>query len=302
MLSHLKEKYQLNNVSTNYLKSEKSYIKLYRNKVVEIRFSEENIDSLDDFLPFADTLKEIILYKCNLSDLSNLKYFKQLRGLGFEGCSFSNTDIFENFPNLPNLEGLGIGGREINYLNIFSDSVKYINISKTSITTLANVNIPNLKGLWIMDTPIKAIDTSFPKLKELYITAGNFDLYSLKYTPNLRDLYAYSCTKNQSFDGAAACTKLKYLQLYGEPFTNFLPFVKLNSLEILDLQESEIESLEGLEQMHNLKVLELFGNPIQKINSIKPIQHLKKFGIERHKVSPYMRRQMTKNSIIYCWI
>ena len=302
MLSHLKEKYQLNNVSTNYLKSEKSYIKLYRNKVVEIRFSEENIDSLDDFLPFADTLKEIILYKCNLSDLSNLKYFKQLRGLGFEGCSFSNTDIFENFPNLPNLEGLGIGGREINYLNIFSDSVKYINISKTSITTLANVNIPNLKGLWIMDTPIKAIDTSFPKLKELYITSWNFDLYSLKYTPNLRDLYAYSCTKNQSFDGAAACTKLKYLQLYGEPFTNFLPFVKLNSLEILDLQESEIESLEGLEQMHNLKVLELFGNPIQKINSIKPIQHLKKFGIERHKVSPYMRRQMTKNSIIYCWI
>ena len=55
MLSHLKEKYQLNDVSANYLRSNKSYIKLYRNKVVEIRFSEENIDSLDDFLPFADT-------------------------------------------------------------------------------------------------------------------------------------------------------------------------------------------------------------------------------------------------------
>ena len=302
MLSHLKEKYHLDKVSANYLKSEKSYIRLYRNKVVEIRFSEENIDSLDDFLSFADTLKEIIFYKCNLSDLSNLKYFKQLRGLGFDRCSFSNIEIFKNFPNLPNLEGLGIGGREINYLNIFSDSVKYINISKTSITTLANVNIPNLKGLWIMNTPIKAIDTSFPKLKELYITAGNFDLYSLKYTPNLRDLYAYSCTKNQSFDGAAACTKLKLLQLYGEPFTNFLPFVKLNSLEYLDLEESEIESLEGLEQMHNLKTLYLYGNPIEKIDSIKPIQHLKQFGIERHKVSPYMRRQMTKNDIIYCWI
>ena len=302
MLSYLKEKYKLENVSANYLKSEKSYIRLYRNKVVEIRFFKENIDSLDDFLPFADTLKEIIFYKCNLSDLSNLKYFKQLRGLGFEGCSFSNTDIFENFPNLPNLEGLGIGGREITHFNIFSDSVKYINISKTSITTLANVNIPNLKGLWIMDTPIKAIDTSFPKLKKLYITAGNFDLYSLKYTPNLRDLYAYSCTKNQSFDGAAVCTKLKYLQLYGEPFTNFLPFVKLNSLEILDLQESEIESLEGLEQMHNLKVLELFGNPIEKIDSIKPIRHLKKFGIEKYKMSPSIRGHMTRNGIIYCWI
>ena len=76
MLSYLKEKYKLDDVSANYLRSGKSYIKLYRNKVVEIRFFEENIDSLDDFLPFADTLKKIILYKCNLSDLSNLKYFK----------------------------------------------------------------------------------------------------------------------------------------------------------------------------------------------------------------------------------
>ncbi|WP_203081240.1 hypothetical protein [Capnocytophaga genosp. AHN8471] len=302
MLSHLKEKYHLDKVSANYLRSGKSYIKLYRNKVVEIRFFEKNIDSLDDFLPFADTLKEIIFYKCNLSDLSNLKYFKQLRGLGFVRSSFSNTGIFENFPNLPNLEGLGIGGREITHFNIFSNSIKSLSITETSVTTLANVNIPNLKSLLMTRNPIKAIDTSFPKLKELYITAGNFDFYSLKNTPNLRDLYAYSCTKNQSFDGAAACTKLKLLQLYGEPFTNFLPFVKLNSLAYLDLEESEIESLEGLEQMQNLKTLYLYSNPIEKINNIKSIQHLKQFGIERHKVSPYMRRQMKKNGIIYCWI
>ena len=302
MLSYLKEKYHLDKVSANYLKSEKSYIRLYRNKVVEVIFSKEDIDTLDDLLPFADTLKEIIFYKCNLSDLSNLKYFKQLRGLGFVRSSFSNTGIFENFPNLPNLEGLGIGGREITHFNIFSNSIKSLSITETSVTTLANVNIPNLKDLSMTRNPIKAIDTSFPKLKELYITAGNFDLYSLKYTPNLRDLYAYSCTKNQSFDGVAACTKLKLLQLYGEPFTNFLPFVKLNSLEYLDLEESEIESLEGLEQMQNLKTLYLYKNPIEKINNIKSIQHLKQFGIERHKVSPYMRRQMKKNDIIYCWI
>ena len=302
MLSYLKEKYHLDNVSANYLRSNKSYIRLYRNKVVEVIFSKEDIDTLDDLLPFADTLKEIIFYKCNLSDLSNLKYFKQLRGLGFVRSSFSNTGIFENFPNLPNLEGLGIGGREITHFNIFSNSIKSLSITETSVTTLANVNIPNLKDLSMTRNPIKAIDTSFPKLKELYITAGNFDLYSLKYTPNLRDLYAYSCTKNQSFDGAAACTKLKLLQLYGEPFTNFLPFVKLNSLEYLDLEESEIESLEGLEQMQNLKTLYLYKNPIEKINNIKSIQHLKQFGIERHKVSPYMRRQMKKNDIIYCWI
>ena len=57
MLSYLKEKYHLDKVSANYLKSEKSYIKLYRNKVVEIRFSEENIDSLDDFFTFRRYIK-----------------------------------------------------------------------------------------------------------------------------------------------------------------------------------------------------------------------------------------------------
>lgn len=302
MLSYLKEKYHLDKVSANYLKSEKSYIRLYRNKVVEVIFSKEDIDTLDDLLPFADTLKKIAFRNCNLSDLSSLKFFKQLTRLGFRNCHFSNTGIFENFPNFPNLKGLGIDGREITHFNIFSNSIKSLSITETSVTTLANVNIPNLKELSMIRNPIKAIDTSFPKLKELYITAGNFDLYSLKNTPNLRDLYAYRCTKNQSFDGAAACTKLKLLQLYGEPFTNFLPFVKLNSLEYLDLQESEIESLEGLEQMHNLKVLELFGNPIEKIDSIKPIRHLKKFGIEKYKMSPSIRGHMTRNGIIYCWI
>ena len=72
MLSYLKEKYHLDDVSANYLRAGKSYIKLYRNKVVEIRFFEENIDSLDDFLPFADTLKEIILYIVKKKWFANL--------------------------------------------------------------------------------------------------------------------------------------------------------------------------------------------------------------------------------------
>ena len=83
MLSGLIKKYNLNNISANYISSQRSAIRLYRNKVVEIRFSEENIDSLDDLLPFADTLKKIAFRNCNLSDLSSLKFFKQLTRLGF---------------------------------------------------------------------------------------------------------------------------------------------------------------------------------------------------------------------------
>jgi len=51
MLSHLKEKYHLDKVSANYLKSEKSYIRLYRNKVVEVIFFKEDIDTLEICCP-----------------------------------------------------------------------------------------------------------------------------------------------------------------------------------------------------------------------------------------------------------
>ena len=103
MLSGLIKKYNLNNISANYISSQRSAIRLYRNKVVEIIFSEENIDSFDDFLPFADTLKEITFYKCNLSDLSELKRLEQLRDLTLECCSFPQMDVFDNFPNFPAL-------------------------------------------------------------------------------------------------------------------------------------------------------------------------------------------------------
>ena len=119
------------------------------------------------------------------------------------------------------MKELVINGREITYLNIFSNSIELLSISETSIKTLIDINIPNLKSLSMTCNPIKAIDALFPKLRELYITAGNFDLYSLKYTPNLRDLYAYDCIKNQSFDGAAVCTKLKIFAVVWRTFYKF---------------------------------------------------------------------------------
>ena len=222
MLSHLKEKYQLNNVSANYISSKRSAIRLYRNRVVEIIFSKENIDSLDDFLPFVDTLKEITLYKCNLSDLNELKRFERLKDLTLEYCSFSNIDIFDNFPDLPDLKTLEITkNKKINNLNISSNSIKTLNISDTSITNLANVNIPKLKELRTTNNYIKFIDKSFPKLENLYVDFKDFDFYSLKNTPNLQKLYGYNSDTNQKLEGLENCRKLKHLDLYDSPFTDF---------------------------------------------------------------------------------
>ena len=285
MLSDLIKKYKLDNISANYISSQRSAIRLYRNKVVEIIFSGENIDSFDDFLPFVDTLKEITFYKCNLSDLSELKRFEQLRDLTLECCSFSHMDVFNNFPDFPALKTLEITkNKKITNLNISSNSIKILNILDTSITNLANVDIPSLKELRTTNNYIKFIDKSFPKLENLYVDFKNFDFYSLKNTPNVRKLHGYNADTNQKLGGLENCRKLKHLDLYDSPFTNFLPFKKLKSLEFLDVQENKIESLMGLEHLPHLKKLYMFYNPIKEISDITPIKNLQVIAIEKHKI------------------
>ena len=53
-------------------------------------------------------------------------------------------------------------------------------------------------------------------------------------------LTSYNPDMNQKLEGLENCKKLKHLDLYDSPFTNFLPFKKLKSLEFLDVQENKI--------------------------------------------------------------
>ena len=312
MLSYLKEKYKLDNVSTNYLKSEKSYIRLYRNKVVEIRFSEENIDSLDDFLPFANSVQSIMLYDCVLDDLSALVHFKKLKELYISGtfyskrfCHFLQLPFLEKltiwnykYPEkepfvyslaeayLPLLKSLSIGGFETNSLNgVHFPSLCELDIEKSHcINSLKGANIPLLKKLEATES-LRKIDIKLPKLNSLYISFIDFDYYSLKNTPNLRDLYGYNFDEYQTLEGLEECEKLKSLKVLESPFINFSPFAKLKSLELLDVQYSKIESLIGLEQMPYLKKLYMFYNPIKEIEDINPIKKLELIAIEKHKLT-----------------
>ena len=312
MLSHLKEKYHLDKVSANYLRSNKSYIRLYRNKVVEIIFSEENIDSLDDFLPLANSVQSIILYDCILDDLSALVHFKKLKELYISGtfhserfCHFLQLPFLEKltiwnhkYPEekpfvyslaeacLPLLKSLSIGGFETNSLNgVYFPSLRELDIEKShTINSLKGAYIPLLEKLEATES-LREIDIKLPKIKSLYISFKDFDFYSLKNTLNLRALYGYNFDELQTLEGLEVCEKLKILEVLESPFTNFIPFVKLKSLEVLDVQYSKIETLIGLEQMLHLKKLYMFYNPIKEIENIKSIKGLKLIGIEKHKVT-----------------
>ena len=313
MLMYFNNKYNIKIIYFNKRnRSNSNFIRLYRGKPIELKICNEKIASFADFLPIANSVQSIMLYDCVLDDLSALIHFKKLKELYISGtfyskrfCHFLQLPFLEKltiwnykYPEkepfvyslaeayLPLLKSLSIGGFETNSLNgVHFPSLCELDIEKSHcINSLKGANIPLLKKLEATES-IRKIDIKLPKLKSLYISFKDFDFYSLKNTPNLRDLYGYNFDEHQTLEGLEECKKLKSLEVLESPFTNFTPFAKLKSLELLDVQYSKIESLIGLEQMSHLKKLYMFYNPIKEIEDINPIKKLELIAIEKHKLT-----------------
>ncbi|WP_208058879.1 leucine-rich repeat domain-containing protein [Capnocytophaga bilenii] len=231
---------------------------------MELFFMDKDIKSFDDFLPFADTVKSINFLRCTLDDVYSLAE-----------------------AHLPSLRSLDIGDFETDSLKDVCLPFLRELVLPYSVNSLKGAYIPLLEKLDAEH--FKEIDVTLPKLKKLHIKLKGFDFSSFKNTPNLRELYAVHTYYDdpQTFDGLEVCKKLKYIEMLSCPFKNFLPFSKLKSLEHLNVSyDSKIESLEGLEQLPNLKELCLFDNDfIKEIDDISLIKNLKRLEIEKHKVA-----------------
>ena len=257
MYSYFTDKYNLKIIYSH--QGYGNFIRLYRGIPVELFFMDKDIKSFDDFLPFADTI-----LRCTLDDVYSLAE-----------------------AHLPSLRSLDIGDFETDSLKDVCLPFLRELVLPYSVNSLKGAYIPLLEKLDAEH--FKEIDVTLPKLKKLHIKLKGFDFSSFKNTPNLRELYAVHTYYDdpQTFDGLEVCKKLKYIEMLSCPFKNFLPFSKLKSLEHLNVSyDSKIESLEGLEQLPNLKELCLFDNDfIKEIDDISLIKNLKRLEIEKHKVA-----------------
>ena len=215
---------------------------------------DNNLQNLDieNSQEFLSNLEFYRIYECTIESTDNLfEYFVNKMQKIFTMFYSLNKEFYYGFVSKEDKVNLVIGFQS----EFFSDE-------------MTKIIAGNISGI---------------KLEKL-----NENFSSFKNTPNLRELYAVHTYYDdpQTFDGLEVCKKLKYIEMLSCPFKNFLPFSKLKSLEHLDVSYgSEIESLEGLEQLPNLKRLCLYDNDfIKKIDDISLIKNLKILEIEKHKV------------------
>ncbi|MES2544301.1 MAG: hypothetical protein V4548_05410 [Bacteroidota bacterium] len=134
------------------------------------------------------------------------------------------------------------------------------------------INQINIRKLLIQGTHIEGSDTkSFLEIENL-IELDNryvFD-YDFKKLPNLETL-RYSWKKNST--NLSECKKLKELSLWSYKPKNqsLTEFTKLNSLEELRIVQSNIKSINGIENLQNIKEMVFIANKLLSFDDMNCI-------------------------------
>lgn len=113
-------------------------------------------------------------------------------------------------------------------------------------------------------------------LKALYLNILCKDSQGIDFS-NFPKLQACSFTWNNKMKSVFECSSLEYLSISKFKGKNLQQFAKLQSLEVLRVYQSSIETLIGIESLVKLKHLDLYGN--RNLNFINELRNLNKLGI-----------------------
>ena len=246
----------------------------------EFDFSTSNITDLTGLENF-NNLKTLNLSKNTIATASPLSQLTKLQELNISENPI-NTEILSAISNLTNLNQLDLANTKMN-----SDQLEYLkNLNKLTTLTLSSNNISavgritNLTGITKLDI---SVNTSFTDLSQLQpfvnITdlnisgTGITSLLGIDNLTNLEKLYAAD-NKGITSDihNLYSLSKLKVLNLSSigingnRPNISFYDLANLPELEELHLASNEITSTYSINQLANLKILDLKDNKITSIN------------------------------------
>lgn len=175
-----------------------------------------------------------------------------------------------------------------NEIMLIVKKLKEYNIESIIISTFRNnyqINLENLKYIsFIKELSIDSgsyINTNslylLEKLETLWINNDNYgEKIDLKNLKNLKKLIVSTSCIN--LNGLFELPNLITLKLQRFNEIDLTKFNMMNSLTSLELVQSKVKSLNGIEKMKNLKYLTLFYSSqllsIQKISSLKKLEYL----------------------------
>ena len=187
---------------------------------------------------------EKLLSKEDIEEVTGFKEFDNIEDLEILFNNFTELSSLNGFPKLRRLACIDNGIQRISHLEPVSLTLQILNLSDQDISKIENLNLPNLRELYLHRNYIRTVGSSSlsgcPRLKKLWLCQNQITtIDGLHGVPELQELWLQS-NNITSLEGLACCPALQHLGLAGNNVSDFAEVRRLSafvSLNILSFQD-----------------------------------------------------------------
>ena len=272
MLNYIKtleQKFDIEIVRSSHHIKGKNYFDLDSDgNIIKIFLLRVNLRDLSVLLPIADHLVELAIRNCNIKSLKGLDSFSNLEVLDLRG-NHLETSTLKNLSYLSKLKGLNVSGCKIEDTSYFQDLVYLEQLYVAGTNRLYEI-----KGL-----------EQLINLKHLDVERSKIDcIKKIKAHENLRSLHITNTDviKLSHFDRFPNLVELMMGGVYEMEKIEGLQ--ALTNLKQLLIEGTSIKKIEGLEQLTNLEVLDLSANEISEIKGLEQLTKLRELNLNENKI------------------
>lgn len=285
---------------------EENKTKIYKSdidKIVEkpggssLRLAGKGIKALDGIEEFyGKGITWIFLDWNELTDISQLRGFKELEKVSFSGNNITDISVLGNIESLKNITAINNKIEDINVLRNLEP--EYICLDGNNITNINVVsnwdnlislsfsgnkieNIPDLSKLEYIDT----VNLSNNKIEE--ITGGSAVLKELNIDNN----------NLNSLAGIEQYSNLEILSISNNQISFLNELESLEKLENLNINKNQINDIGNLANCSNIKYLYMDNNNISNLESLNNLNNMEKYSIYNQTISVEIKEKITGKKV-----
>ena len=266
----LEQKFDINIIRSNQHIRGKNYFDVDNDgNITKLFLRRVNLKDLSVLLPIADHLVELAVRYCNIKGLKGLKSFSNLEVLDLSGNHLV-TPTLKNLNLLSKLRRLDVSGCNLKDTSYFGELIQLEQLYVGGSNRLYEINgLEQLKNLKHLDLEISLIDD----IKKIHV---HKNLHSLHLTNA-------NVTKLSHFDRFPNLEELRMGNTYEIEKMEGLQV--LSNLKELLIRGTSIKQIEGLERLTNLEVLDLSDNEITEIKGLGQLTKLRELNLNENKIT-----------------